>query len=236
MDSCKHCQSTLTGKFCANCGSPAQIKRIDAHYIVHEIEHVLHFEKGILYTVRELLLRPGHSLRTFLSEDRGRLVKPIIFIIITSLLYSIANHYTHVEDGYISVKGGNSAVMAIFGWVQSHYGYANIIMGVFIAFWTRLFFRKYGLNFFEIVILLCYVIGVGMLILTVASLLEAASHLSLMSWASGLSMVYASWAIGQCFEKKLTSYLKAFAAYILGFFSFSVVMILLGVAVDKILH
>jgi predicted acetyltransferase len=35
------------------------LKRIDGHYIIHEIEHVLHFERGNLYTVRELITKPG---------------------------------------------------------------------------------------------------------------------------------------------------------------------------------
>ena len=44
---CKNCGTEFNGNFCSNCGQPAKLKRIDAHYIKHEIEHVLHYDKGI---------------------------------------------------------------------------------------------------------------------------------------------------------------------------------------------
>jgi hypothetical protein len=99
---CKSCANETQGNFCAHCGQPAKIKRIDAQYIIHEITHVLHFDKGILYTIKELLVRPGHSVRTFIAEDRSRMVKPVIFIIVCSLIYTLTTHFFHIEDGYIT--------------------------------------------------------------------------------------------------------------------------------------
>jgi hypothetical protein len=87
---CKSCTTEVHSKFCPNCGQPTSLKRIDRHYIIHEIEHVLHLERGILYTIRELITNPGQNIRNYLAENRSRLVKPIIFIIITSL-----NLFTH---------------------------------------------------------------------------------------------------------------------------------------------
>ncbi|WP_028668854.1 DUF3667 domain-containing protein [Runella zeae] len=86
---CKNCNTEVTSNYCPNCGQPKNVKRIDGHYIIHEIEHVLHFERGILFTIRELIINPGQNIQNYLSENRSRLVKPIIFIIITSLIYSI---------------------------------------------------------------------------------------------------------------------------------------------------
>ncbi|MDN5481533.1 MAG: DUF3667 domain-containing protein, partial [Chryseobacterium sp.] len=75
----------MNEEFCSNCKQNIKPKRIDGHYILHEIEHVLHFDRGILYTIRELLIRPGENIRNFISENRSRLVKPVLFIIVTSL-------------------------------------------------------------------------------------------------------------------------------------------------------
>jgi hypothetical protein len=101
MINCVNCNNQITENYCSSCGHPAKLKRIDGHYIIHEIEHVLHFEKGILYTIRELLIRPGENVGHFISENRSRLVKPIIFIIVTSLIYTLIAHFFHIEDGYI---------------------------------------------------------------------------------------------------------------------------------------
>ncbi len=121
----------------------------------------------------------------------------------------------------------------IFKWIQAHYGYANIIMGVFIAFWAKLFFRKYAYNFFEILILLCFVMGMGMLIFAAFAVFQGLTHLNSMRVAGFVGIGYCTWAIGQFFDKrKIVNYVKAFGAYVLGMITFSLAALLLGTLVD----
>ncbi|MBL7781981.1 MAG: DUF3667 domain-containing protein [Saprospiraceae bacterium] len=236
MTQCKNCQSEVTQQYCPNCGQPASLKRIDGHYIVHEIEHLLHFEKGLLYTIRELVKNPGQTVRRFISEDRSRLVKPVMFIIITSLIYTLVNHYFHLEDGYVNYETSvPNTTGQIFKWIQDHYGYSNMLMGLFIALWVKFFFRKSAYNFYEILILLCFVMGVGMLIFALFALLEQLTHTKLMQVASIIGFVYIAWAIGQFFGKaRAINFVKAFAAYILGMITFSLAAILLGTFIDML--
>ena len=100
---CINCNTELSSNYCPDCGQPSKLKRINAHYIVHEIEHVLHFERGIFHTIRELVVHPGRTIKRYLNENRSRLVKPIAFIVITSLVYSIAVNFFHVEDHYVNL-------------------------------------------------------------------------------------------------------------------------------------
>ena len=100
-------------------------------------------------------------------------------------------------------------------WIQNNYGYANILMGIFIAFWTKLLFKKYKYNFYEILIVLCFVMGIGMLIYTVFGLLEAITQLKLLQIGGIIGFIYTSWAIGSFFDKKKKmNYLKALFAYL----------------------
>jgi hypothetical protein len=234
---CKNCDSTVGGNFCSSCGHPAHTKRVDGHYLLHEIQHVLHFEKGIFFTVRELLIRPGKNVREFLADNRNRMVKPVLFLTITSLIYSIINHLFHVEEGYITYQSmGSASTDAIFGWVQGHYGYANIIMGVFIAFTLKLFFRKYDYNFFEILILLCFVIGTGMLIYAVFAFAYGAFKINLIATGGIIGLCYCVWAIAQFFDgRKLVNYFKALAAYLLGTIISLIMALLLGILADILL-
>jgi hypothetical protein len=236
---CKNCNNIVEKNYCSNCGEPVKIKRIDGHYILHEIEHVLHFEKGIFYTIKELLIRPGKNVKTFISENRARLVKPIIFIIISSLIYSLISHFFHLEEEYVNFSATSKEAeklhftIQLFTWIQNHYGYANIIMGIFIAFWLKIFFRKYNYNFFELLILLCFVIGVAMLILAVLAFFEGLTKISFMKAAGFLSFVYCTWAIGQFFDgKKVSSYVKAFVAYLLGIFISILLVLVVGISCD----
>lgn len=239
MITCKNCGTDITSKFCPDCGQPAMLKRIDAHYISHEIEHVLHFERGILYTISGLVTAPGKNVQNYISENRSRLVKPIIFVIVTSLVYSIIAHFFHTEERYMqSINNhgiGSELIITtnIFRWLQDHYGYANIIMGVFIALWTKLFFRRYDYNLFEIIILLCFIMGMAMLIYAFFALVDGITHQHLILYATIVSFIYYSWAIGQFFDKaKKISYFKAFAALIIGFVSYLIVIIFIGITLD----
>ena len=235
---CKNCNTEISQNYCPNCGHPTKLKRIDGKYILSEIGSVLNFDKGILFTIRELLLRPGKSVKKFVSDDRNRLVKPVIFIIITSLIYSLINHFFHIEDSYVKFEETKQSTTGhIFKWVQDHYGYANIIMGIFIAFWTKLFFRKYKYNFFEILILLCFVMGIGMLIYSIFALFYGITNIDLMQIAGIIGFLYSAWAIGQFFDKsKFSNYVKAFFSYLLGFITFSLTAILIGNLIDLIFN
>jgi hypothetical protein len=236
---CKNCNKEINSKFCPDCGQPTNLKRIDGKYIIHEIEHVLHFERGILYTIRELTTNPGQNIRKYLIENRSRLVKPIIFIIITSLIYTVLNHLFHIEDGYVKYHEANgetpSAVGTMVKWVQDHYGYANIMMGVFIALWLKLFFRKSKYNFYEILIMLCFVMGMGMLIFSIFVIIQSLTNFNIITIAGVIVIAYCVWAIGQFYDKdKLSSYVKGLFAYILGMITFWIIPVLIGTIIDLI--
>jgi hypothetical protein len=240
MTNCKNCNNQIAEKYCPNCGQSATLKRIDKHYISHEIQHLLHFEKGIFYTAKELLTRPGTSIKEFIDENRNKHIKPIPFLILTSLLYTLIAHFFHADKIYnekeklLFVK---SSIGDIQHWTQTHYGYANIIMGVFIALCVKLLFRKYKYNLFEITILICFVMGQGMLFLTLEAIFVGLlSKQAFIGILTVISFAYPTWAIGQFFDKsKVSSYVKAIFAYILGYTLFYISIIIVGLIVDLIL-
>lgn len=233
---CKNCNKEINSKFCPDCGQPTSLKRIDGHYIIHEIEHVLHFERGILYTIRELVTNPGKNIRHYLSENRSRLIKPIIFIILTSLIYTLISHYFHIEDEYVKNQGlDKSFIGKILKWIQNNYGYASILTGIFIAIWLKVFFTKYGYNFFELLIMLCFVQGISMLIFAVFALAEGIFHFKLFTTAGIIGLIYLVWAIGNFFEaKKIGNYVKAFLSFLLGTITFYIIIFAIGITIDII--
>ena len=108
-------------------------------------------------------------------------------------------------------------------------------MAIFIALWIKLFFRKYSYNFFEVLILLCFVMGIGMLIYTLFGILESTTQLGVLQIGGMIGLVYSSWAIGQFFDKnKKINYLKGFLSYLLGMITFFLGAIILGMGIDLI--
>ena len=233
---CKSCGVEINQNYCPNCGHPKKLNRINGKYVLSEIGSVLNFDKGILFTIRELLLRPGQSIKKFILDDRNRLVKPIAFIIISSLIYTLFQQLLHFEDGYINYSIGDekSAMLSIFDWISNNYGYTNILMAFFIAFWIKIFFRKYNYNFFEILILLFFLMGIGMLAFAFFGILSSIADIDFLdSGGAMIVIIYISWGIGQFFDKKkIINYLKGFLSYLFGMISFTFIALAIGFLID----
>ena len=157
-------------------------------------------------------------------------------MIICSVVYTATQQFVHFGDEYITVTGfDESATASIFNWIQNNYGYGNILMAIFIAYWIKVFFKKYDYNFFEILTLLCFVIGMGMLIYTIFGVAESLSKVKVLYLGGLVGFVYISWAIGQFFdERNKINFLKGFLSYLLGMLSFTLVAIITGIAIDLV--
>ena len=237
MNICKKCNNEFEGNYCFNCGHPQKIERINSGYIISEIASVLNFQKGIFHTIKELLIKPGQNIRQFISEDRNRLVKPILFIIICSLTYTLFVQIFEFKDGYINFHfdDSNSAMSLIFQWITQNYGYSNILMAVFVAIWIKMFYRKYDYNFYEILILLLFISGMQMLMFALLGALESLTKTPILTFGTYVVLIYAFWAIGQFFDKrKILNYAKAPISYFLGLITFFLAASGIGLLIDLI--
>lgn len=237
---CRKCGEQVRKNYCSRCGTPTRLPRVDGRYIWREIASILNLDRRIVYTVKELLLRPGMSVRGFLHEDRDRLVKPIVFIVLTSLIYMLARYFFPFVDPLFDTKSigepEDSIVVAMFEWIQSNYGYANMLMAGFVAGWIRLLFRKQPYNYSEIIVLLCYVMGMSMLFDAIFGLVGRGLRLpGATRVGSLLGILYISWGIACFFDRrKKWNYFKGFVAYQHGLFCFIVVAVSLAVVFEDI--
>lgn len=215
MTSCKNCSEKFEGKYCSNCGIKGEHKRINRHYIVHEIEHgVFHVDGGILYTIKELAIRPGKSVINFVEGEKERFkhFSPFGFLIVTSLLYGFISHLAGYEEPGVA----DDANSAIINWIEKNNNYANLIAILFLSLGLKyIFYSKRGYNIFEYLVLMAFVTGQIMVLGVFAEALsglvksEIVTDIYLM-----VSFIYCSWAIGGFFKSKnFWGYLKAFAAY-----------------------
>ncbi len=155
---CTNCNELIIGSYCHKCGKPVIVKRIDKHYIQHEVLHLFHIEKGFLYTAKQLFFRPGHAVREYLDGERNKHMKPFAFLIFSSLLYTLLDKLLGITQ-YV-VKSSKTQLPAdatylkkLMEWVTNNYGYSNALMGLFVAYFIFKFFKKKQYNFYEIVTL-----------------------------------------------------------------------------------
>lgn len=239
MNNCKNCNKQLTGKFCSGCGYPNKLKRIDRQYIVDEVSSIINFDRGIFYTIKELFKRPRDTVREFIHEDRKKIIKPITFLIICSFFYTIIQQFLGFEANYININVASRNtpfVVKVYDWFSKNYGYANIIMTILIALWVKIFFKRYNYNYYEIYILVCFTMGISILILTFLGIIGSIINYPVLQFGIFTSLLYNTWAIGQFFDKKKKlNYLKAFLSYIFGIVSFLFIFILIGIVLDKLI-
>ncbi|MFV8321931.1 DUF3667 domain-containing protein [Flavobacterium sp. LS2R12] len=232
MTNCKNCDNQIVDEFCSKCGQPKTIKRIDFHYLIHEIEHLLHFEKGFHFTAWHLIIKPGKTIRTYLFENRNKYVKPIVYLFFASLIFTLFTsffhiQYTYLNVGYIEPLKDKVNLKTIDNWLISHIAYTNIIVGFCIAPWLVLLYRKRKYNIFEMIVLMSYVLATGLLIIipiiTLVKITNIFSNLTI------FFIVYQIWAIGQFFgEKKTVNYLNALLAFILGVLTHVAIFFIIG--------
>lgn len=223
-------------------GKPnSRLKRIDKNYLINEFRSILNLEKGFLLTVRNLVVKPGVSIREFLFEDRKKYVKPILFLILTSVIFSILIGSLNIQFSLfnidnISLLKGKLRSKEIGEWSQNNLGYSQLIMGVFVGFWIKLLYRKSNYNLYEILVLLSFVLGEAFVILGVFIFLAVIFKSTILGIAGVIIyLVYIIWAIGQFFgENQIKNYLKSLISYLLGSATYMVALILLGYVLNFI--
>ena len=235
MNCCRNCKEPVSWNYCPNCGQPANLKKIDKHYIIQELGDFFLANRGMVYTIKKILVRPGESVRQFITEDRYRFVKPITFLLITALFYALVNNLFNTK--LVIYDGPEGMAGFIMRWLIEHSGYFEIIIGLFVSFWIKIFFRKAGYNIFEIFILFCFVFGITTLFNSIVVIIQGITHLKLISISIGIRAIYVTWATGQFFDRrKAANYIKAFLSYIVGVLTFSILIAVIAMIETVIKH
>ncbi|MBK5719430.1 DUF3667 domain-containing protein [Dysgonomonas sp. Marseille-P4677] len=173
---CKNCNNPVDNNYCGFCGQSAKTGRINLHYFIHEIQHsLLHIDKGILYTTKELLIRPGVTIREYLNGKRVNHFKPFAFVIILGTIYTFVAHFFNLypENEIITFELSNHQEVAninkvIIDWIYSHYSLIMLSLIPFSAIASYIIFRKKGYNYPEHIIIYSYITGIQILLLLIA--------------------------------------------------------------------
>lgn len=178
---CKNCQYPFDGKFCPRCGQKSDTERITYHSLAHEIPHsILHVDKGIFFTMKELIVRPGATLREYMAGKRVKHFKPLAYVLV---LTAISSFIIHLTNNYL-LSLGHTTTMTIDSTLlnkvlvnSSHFfdKYPSVfyfLMIPVISLITWLFFRRSAYNYWENIILNTYLTAQFNLLLIIATVLR----------------------------------------------------------------
>lgn len=161
---CKNCNQQFVGNFCNHCGQAANTQKLSLHYIWHDLQHGLfHFDNGIFYTTKQLLTRPGHTIREFINGKRVRHFKPLSFVVVLATFYGILYHYIIGNLFDVNDKSSQEGIISILEnisrWLTDHFAYASFILILGGTFSTYFIYRKEGYNWAEHFVLNTFYVG-----------------------------------------------------------------------------
>ncbi|WP_051197615.1 DUF3667 domain-containing protein [Flavobacterium soli] len=97
---CLNCNEAVEKNYCSNCGQKTDTHRINfKHFLIHDILHgVWHVDKGILFTIKEALTRPGEAALDYISGKRVKYYNVFyLIVILVGLQLILANYYEKLQ-------------------------------------------------------------------------------------------------------------------------------------------
>ena len=251
---CKNCNFKVDSKktFCGECGTPLVLRKIDKKYVFSEIKQEFLFEKGYLFTAKEIFLYPSKSINNFLSQNRGRITKPIIFFLITSIIFSVFMNSFHYffPSKFASDESGDiytDLILMELSWgpnankiLNSYLDYVYFIWIIIMALILKLFFLKGRYNFYEIALSLCYIISIQLLIIIpfrLYTLFNLPSiSIGIIRMPALFSSFYSIWAINSLLEgRKVLKLIKVVLAYSISYIAFIIFLALTTIGIAELL-
>lgn len=144
---CFNCDTVIIGKFCHNCSQKSNTQRLDIkHFIQHDIIHgVFHFDKGLPFTLKEIILRPATVAKNYIHGKRVRYYNffylTLVIIGFTLLLQSFVDKP--------SFRNNNPTYLKSLNFARENIKFILLSFIPFFAISSRIVYRKVKLNFAE---------------------------------------------------------------------------------------
>lgn len=153
---CLNCEKELTDKYCSGCGQKADTHRITfKHFISHDLLHgTFHIEKGMFFTAKQALFRPGKAALDYISGKRVNYYNVFYFILLLIGFNVLLTHYYNeialkIDPSRALTPTMNEAGKTI-GEILSKYGKIFIFALVpLTALNSFLIFKRRKLNYSE---------------------------------------------------------------------------------------
>jgi hypothetical protein len=162
IDTIKHCKScgfSGEGVYCSHCGRPFKTERITLLNILYDIFHLFtKFEMGFGYTLKQLIISPGHMQRTYIEGNRGKYQKSFSMFFICATFSAITRYW--ILDAFIDyyhINNPTDATEAAFFREYMVFLYIGLIPVYTLL--VYLFFYKSAYNYAEMGVLLLYALS-----------------------------------------------------------------------------
>lgn len=154
---CLNCGTANESKFCSECGQSKNTHRLTVRHILHEIVHYFtHADKGIIFLIKELFIRPGTVINEYIEGKRKKYFNPFTYLIlcstISAYIYWKLQYYTsmNVPEAQQNNPPEMQKLLMQTSELMEKYGkIITIFMLPLLASLSKLFYFKKKHNFAE---------------------------------------------------------------------------------------
>lgn len=168
--SCMNCGQEAAGNFCSHCGQSTKIARVTVSNFLSDLsDSVFQINRGLFFSLKELFVRPRHSIREYLSGKRKNHIKPIAYALTLSTIYFLISQILDTQTFFDDVLTGwtnrtdetetGRKQLAIMTWFAKNYTYTMLLLLPLYSLSSYLLFFKSGFNYMEHFILNAYITG-----------------------------------------------------------------------------
>lgn len=157
INNCLNCGSRIDGNYCSNCGQEAESYPIDWHYLLHDLQHFFHLDSSFFYTAKELLIRPGETIRNYVDGKRATYFGPLCTALTVAGIYILIYYWGNIaplnilSQMIITLNGMLYKEELFFPkWLVDNYAFIELLVFIPVFSIASYFaFYKFKFSFFE---------------------------------------------------------------------------------------
>lgn len=238
---CLNCEKELIDQFCSGCGQKSDTHRITLkNFIFHDVLHgTFHIEKGIIFTAKQALTRPGKAALDYISGKRKSYYNVFYLVLIVFGLIIFLGHLFEEIDLFFGgeLKPERPFINEASRKLSRIFDHSKIIIFLFVPFAALnsfILFRRKKLNVSEHAIISGMILLGMLLISLIGNILFYANFFiefsatfhAIFSWTvTALIILHVGYGYVNAFSKEYSKF--GIAYRILLFFTMLVVEILI---------
>lgn len=228
---CKSCAAPLSGVYCGQCGQKAIQRRVTMRAIFDDIfSQISNVDHGLIYTFLMLFKKPDQVVLDYLDGKTIKYSSPFKYLIfwsaVSALIYIGFGFYDQQIAGMDNLmqpsedQKVNEFTTLYNDLMKQNFQLFSILFIPFFAIFTRVFFKKSGLNYAEHLVANAYFSAQASIVFMPLLLFNL--NMDLITMLSMLSMtLYFTYASHKLFKQGwLASFFKVVMIYLLSIFLF----------------
>ncbi len=163
---CLNCSHAVPDRYCGRCGQDAHhTHRLTLKDMPHDVLHsIWHVDKGILYTLRTMVRRPGPTIRAYLAGQRADHFRPLSLLFMITGLYALLAAVLHIQmlpprDPTVPEAVWKMQQVST-GFMMKYLSWGYVATVPVWALFARWFLRRGGYNYAECLIIAAFITAI----------------------------------------------------------------------------